>query len=273
MISIITVVRNCEITIENTILSVINQEYKNFEYIIIDGKSTDNTLDVINKYKDSISLIISESDLGIYDAMNKGIRYSKGDWVYFLGGDDILYNNQVLKNIFYNKNFKNKEVIYGNVLTKQNRIVFDGQFDLIKHFNKSVCQQAIFYKKNVFNNKSFEIKYITTADYVFNIKHLSKNSTLWMYIPQIICEYNETGASFVKKDLEYTNNNFFLRFSNFKSLIPKIILARLIYPSFINYFRSHSFLNSSKNLIQFIKHVGLLRIIRVVIIGLIKRNG
>ena len=90
-LSIITVVKNSESNIEKTIRSVIEQKYKNLEYIIIDGKSTDGTLELIKKYKDKVSLIISEKDEGIWDAMNKGIKLAKGDIIGFLNSDDIYY--------------------------------------------------------------------------------------------------------------------------------------------------------------------------------------
>ena len=90
-LSIITVVKNSESNIEKTIRSVIDQKYKNLEYIIIDGKSTDGTLELIKKYKDKVSLIISEKDEGIWDAMNKGIKLANGDIIGFLNSDDIYY--------------------------------------------------------------------------------------------------------------------------------------------------------------------------------------
>ena len=87
-ISVITVVYNAKDTIERTIKSVIAQLYDNYEYIIIDGGSTDGTLDIIEKYRDKISYFISESDEGIYDAMNKGVLKATGDYVAFINADD-----------------------------------------------------------------------------------------------------------------------------------------------------------------------------------------
>ena len=91
--SIITVVLNNEKYIEETIKSIINQNYKNFEYIIIDGKSTDNTLKIIKKYKDKINKFISEKDKGIYDAFNKGISLANGRFICIVNSDDILKPN------------------------------------------------------------------------------------------------------------------------------------------------------------------------------------
>lgn len=96
-ISIITVSYNAAKTIEQTIQSVVNQTYDNIEYIIIDGGSTDGTVDIIKKYEDKIAYWVSEPDKGIYDAMNKGILKASGEYIYFLGADDWLYNESVME--------------------------------------------------------------------------------------------------------------------------------------------------------------------------------
>ena len=92
-ISIITVVKNSSNTIEKTIKSVLAQEYKNLEYIIIDGGSTDGTLEIIKEYKKNISIFLTEKDNGIWDAMNKGIKLANGDLIGFLNSGDIYYPN------------------------------------------------------------------------------------------------------------------------------------------------------------------------------------
>ena len=95
-ISIVTVSYDVAGTIEQTISSVVNQTYENIEYIIIDGGSTDGTVDIIRKYEDKIAYWVSETDRGIYDAMNKGIDVATGDYIYFLGADDILFNLPII---------------------------------------------------------------------------------------------------------------------------------------------------------------------------------
>lgn len=94
--SIITVCLNSEKTIETTIKSVLAQTYTDFEYIIIDGKSSDKTLNIINRYKDPRIKIISEKDKGLFDAMNKGISLSKGKWIHILNSDDYYYSKDSL---------------------------------------------------------------------------------------------------------------------------------------------------------------------------------
>ena len=99
-VSIITVVFNGENIIEKTMQSVFAQTYDNIEYIIVDGKSSDNTLSIIEKYKEKISVLISEKDKGLYDAMNKGLQVATGDYVWFMNGGDQIADAQVLTKIF-----------------------------------------------------------------------------------------------------------------------------------------------------------------------------
>lgn len=119
-ISIITVTYNAKSVIENTILSVINQSYKNFEYIVIDGASSDGTTQIIKKYSQYIHQWISEKDNGLYDAMNKGIEMSTGDWIFFINAGDYFTSTEVLKNIFENENHENIDVLYGNAIERKN---------------------------------------------------------------------------------------------------------------------------------------------------------
>ena len=111
LISIVTVSYNAVLTIEQTILSVINQTYPNVEYIIIDGGSTDGTVDIIKKYADKIAYWVSEPDKGIYDAMNKGGLKTTGDFIQFLNAGDWFENEYVIEKIFKDNNYDNKSML------------------------------------------------------------------------------------------------------------------------------------------------------------------
>jgi glycosyltransferase involved in cell wall biosynthesis len=100
-ISIITVCYNSAKTIERTFQSVRKQTYSNIEYIVIDGNSIDNTLKIIENYKDIITKVISEPDKGLYDAMNKGIKLAKGDIIGILNSDDVFYSNKTLEEVAF----------------------------------------------------------------------------------------------------------------------------------------------------------------------------
>jgi glycosyltransferase, family 2 len=117
LISIITVSYNAVKTIEDTIISVLNQTYSNIEYIIIDGASTDGTLEVIKKYQDDISIIVSEPDKGIYDAMNKGIERANGELIGIINADDWYEANAVERTVeIYLRGEKKFDVLYGDML-------------------------------------------------------------------------------------------------------------------------------------------------------------
>ncbi|SVC94866.1 uncharacterized protein METZ01_LOCUS347720, partial [marine metagenome] len=114
LVTVVTVVFNDAKHIEETINSVINQTYDNVEYLVIDGGSSDGTVDVLSKYDDQIDYWVSESDKGIYDAMNKGIELATGVWLNFMNSGDKYFSSDVLMQIFGVWNFGNVEIIYGN---------------------------------------------------------------------------------------------------------------------------------------------------------------
>jgi glycosyltransferase involved in cell wall biosynthesis len=203
LISIITVVYNNVNTLEQTILSVINQTYKNIEYIIIDGGSTDGTVDIIKKYEDKLTYWVSEPDRGIYDAMNKGIYKATGEWIYFLGSDDILLD--ILDKIIFN--FKKiNEIYYGNVCFKYSSIIYDGKFTKLKLAIKNISHQAIFYPKHLLVRMPFDLNFTVYSDYYTNIK-LWGGGFCFVYVKNIIAIYNESdGFSAInRKDLFIKN--------------------------------------------------------------------
>lgn len=113
-ISVVTVCYNAADTIEKTMLSVLNQTYHDIEYIIIDGGSTDGTVEIIRKYADRIAYWVSEPDKGIYDAMNKGIKVATGEWINFMNAGDSFVNSNVLDRLM---NFhKDGLILYGNII-------------------------------------------------------------------------------------------------------------------------------------------------------------
>ncbi len=115
LVTIITSVFNGEAHLEETILSILNQNYKNIEYIIIDGQSEDTTLDIIKKYEDKIDIWISQKDEGIYYGFNKGLKLANGDLIGFVNSDDILMPNAVSTLISYYKKYPEVDFIFGSV--------------------------------------------------------------------------------------------------------------------------------------------------------------
>ncbi len=208
-ISIITPTLNAGKTLEACILSVVNQTYLNKEYMIIDGLSTDGTLGIVKKYADIYPYIkwISEKDEGIYDAMNKGIDLSSGEWIYFLGADDSFYSDSVLDDIFNQEGISNLDVIYGNVQWDAAEREYDGPFSKLDLLRKNICHQAIFTRKSVFDKiGKFDTNYQIWADWVFNMKWFNIKYIRHRYINKIIAKYGREGTSSNNYDSYFIQN-------------------------------------------------------------------
>lgn len=136
LLSIVTVVFNNDKTLERTIQSVFDQTYKNIEYIIIDGGSTDGTLEIIKKYADKLAYWVSETDQGMYDAMNKGIRLAKGKWIHILNSDDYYVNNKVLEKVIPNLKDPNKYFYYFSMWLENiaGREIYKYKYSRLKHW-------------------------------------------------------------------------------------------------------------------------------------------
>ncbi|MGC8981891.1 MAG: glycosyltransferase family 2 protein, partial [Minisyncoccia bacterium] len=193
LITVITVVFNGAKTLEETIKSVINQTYPNVEYIIIDGGSTDGTLDIIKKYEDQIDYWVSEPDKGIYDAMNKGVTLALGYYIYFLGSDDVVFSSEVFSKILSLIKLDTK-LIYGNVYFKESGEIYDGEFSKFKLCTRNICHQAILYSIYLFKKYGlYNLKYKILADYEFNLRVWKKSKP--KYVDIILAIYSREGIS------------------------------------------------------------------------------
>ena len=205
LITVITPTYNCKKTLEATLSSVVSQHYANLEYWLIDGLSTDGSLEIIQKYANKYSFIkfISQKDNGIYDAMNKGLSLAKGDWIYFLGGDDVL-SEGILNRIFATNTLPSADFIYGNVRFVPSNRIHDGAFDMGKLMTHSICHQAIFIRKSVYDKLgTFNINYKIHADWEYNWRCFADKSLNILYIDVIIADYYEAGMSAIIKDTEF----------------------------------------------------------------------
>ncbi len=230
-VSVITVCYNAEEFIENAINSVLNQIYKNIEYIIIDGASTDNTVLIINKYKSKIALFLSEPDNGMYEAMNKGITAATGDILYFLNSDDTFYDEYVIENIV--KVFQKTgdvDLIYGPIIIK-NSLTNESFMKPHDHVTKSffiydaICQQGIFYKADVFKKcGQFDTTYRIVGDYEWVLRAFYKYNIQRQYYENIIAIFRNGGMSssdefysLHNKERQKVMKDYFNKFTIFKS--------------------------------------------------------
>jgi glycosyltransferase involved in cell wall biosynthesis len=199
-VSVITVCRNAEDTIENAINSVFSQTYKAIEYIIIDGNSTDNTVNIINKHINKVNFFLTERDTGIYNAMNKGLRAVSGDIVYFLNADDTFYDNSVIARIieYFEAHI---DIVFGNFIVVNHKTGHERFCDcsnVTKSFflENVICQQAIFYRNSVFDKiGKFNEKYVIVGDYEFLLRALYKYNVNYKYIPYTVAMFSNGGIS------------------------------------------------------------------------------
>ena len=198
--SIITITYNCEAFIEKTIQSVLEQNFKDFEYIIIDGNSSDATLKIINKYRELVDIIVSEPDQGIYDAMNKGLNLAKGKFVNFLNAGDTFVSNDILGLVEKNITIDIK-IISGDFnlcLTNNLMKPIKTRKLILKNLKKDfyACHQSIFIHQSIANNydKSFKIK----ADYKWVLSALEQINNEQVYKMNIaLVNYEANGYSAV----------------------------------------------------------------------------
>lgn len=199
-VSIAIVCFNSSDTIEESIISVINQTYKNIEFIVIDGKSTDGTLDILDKYKSSISVIVSEPDNGIYDAMNKALHIASGEFIMFLGSDDHLMSFNIIEKIVSFMTDSNS-IYYGNVFRNSRNDIYKGAFDKFKLSLENICHQSIFYPKAVYKKNFYNTDFKVYADYYYNLTLYPRYS--FIYVPLTISYYNCCGFSSAVKDEKF----------------------------------------------------------------------
>lgn len=203
-VSIVTVTYNSAETIEDTIKSVLNQDYNNIEYIIIDGVSKDNTLEIVNKYKNKIALIVSEKDSGIYDAIAKGIDKATGEVVVALNSDDMYASNDVISKVVELFKSSHADAVYGdlnyvdrNDTSKTIRKWKSGNYKK-GHFLKGWMppHPTFFVKKHCYAKYgSFNLSLRSAADYELMLRFIHKYEIKVAYLPKLIVNMRTGGQS------------------------------------------------------------------------------
>ena len=228
IISIITVCFNAEPTIERCILSVINQSFSNIEYIIIDGGSTDNTLNIIDKYRHKIKIVVSEADNGIYDAMNKGIKIAKGEIVGMLNADDFFADENILLNVAKAFKLNNPDVLYGDLdyVDNSNKVIRSWKSGKYSNgiFNWGwMPPHPTFYCKRIYFEKLgyYSLNYGTAADYELMVRFLHLNKLSVFYLKLIMVKMEIGGAS---------NNSIYNRIKVIKNDYKAMVKNGIMFP-------------------------------------------
>ncbi|MBC7381680.1 MAG: glycosyltransferase [Bacteroidia bacterium] len=205
LISIITVCYNAGPILSETLQSATEQTFTDFELVIIDGKSVDNTIEVAKRFDKFTGTLLSEPDKGIYDAMNKGIKAAKGEWLYFLNAGDAFYNKEVLSSVFLNQKIEAIDFIYAKVQTKNEPTGIDylngkeiSYNDFFSHY--PICHQATFARKSLFDKLGyFNLDYPLVADSEWFIRIFKDKSIKKLFLDAIIAFYDIQGATYQKR--------------------------------------------------------------------------
>lgn len=201
-VSVITPTYNAKSLIERCALSVASQTYRNIEHLFIDALSTDGTQELLVRLAEQHQHLrwISEHDESIYDAMNKGIKMAEGEWLFFLGSDDVLKNCDVLSTLFTRDDAISDDIIYGYIEFGDSK-TFGGEFSLAKLVLQNICHQAIFYRKEVFEKYgSYDKTYRSWSDWEMNIRLFANENLAVTYLPVIISKYATGGYSDLHPD-------------------------------------------------------------------------
>ena len=201
-VSLITVTYNAESTIERCIRSVIAQNYQNIEYIVIDGASTDSTIQIINRYAQNIKIVISEPDKGMYDALNKGIKLATGDIVGILNADDYFASDDILTDVATVFMHSNTDVLYGNldfvdvnetIIRKwRTRAYKRGNFD----WGWMPAHPTFYCRKSLFNSFGvYSLEHGTAADYELMLRFMHKTEVNAYFLDKVMVKMQCGGMS------------------------------------------------------------------------------
>lgn len=239
IVSVITVVYNAVDLLERTIVNILAQTYPHIEYIIIDGGSSDGSLDIIHKYSDRIDKWVSEPDNGLYDAMNKGLKAATGDWVWFINAGDLIYSEDTTTRMF-NEFGTEGDIYYGDTMLVDNNYQEIGLRRLRppekltwKSFQKGmlVCHQSILVSRDLAD--MYNLKYPHSADFDWVIKALKKTDKI-INTNMILSAFLDGGQS--KQTIKPSLRERFDSMRKHYGLIPSVIRHIPIAFRFFNFY-------------------------------------
>lgn len=238
LISVITVCRNAADALERTIASVLSQNFDDFEFIIVDGASTDNTPEVIDRYRSSISRIISEPDRGIYDAMNKGVRAAVGQWVIFMNAADTFAAADTLRRLADEASTvpADTDVIYGNVIKAGKDSVPHVKEAEPPHISHRMffCHQSALTRRSALTEHPFDLRHPLSADFrLYRILMAAGKGFRQVRFP--VAVFDTSGVSNSRRSAGLADNisiimeldGFWRGLPHLMHLIPPYIISRL----------------------------------------------
>lgn len=243
-ISIGMVVYNGVEHIRHALDSIVGQSYNNIELIVADGGSSDGTLEILREYEKYISVLVSEPDKGIYDAMNKVCSLATGDWLIFVGCDDVLFDSagRMAKLLI-----DPKAVYYGDVVFRSSGNIYGGAFSKFRLMEQNICHQSVFYPKKVYLQYTYNLNYRLWADYLYNLT-LMGAGIKFVYTAILIADFNDKGAS-LPGDADFRRDRMKLMINTlggvyvighvFHGYIKSILKILVLYPLWKKYWISY----------------------------------
>lgn len=199
LISVLTVVRNGAASIGACLESVASRACERIEHVVVDGASTDGTLDLLRKYEGPRLRWLSEPDGGVYEAMNKAVGLARGAWLLFLGADDLLLADA---RELGPRLEDARTIYYGDAFFPRLGRRYDGPFDAAKLARRNICHQAVLYPRAVFAKYRFDLRYRYQADWELNMRLFADRQFRFEYVPVVVARYNDVdGASTRFRDL------------------------------------------------------------------------
>ena len=217
--SIITVNLNNASGLEDTIHSVLNQTCHDYEFLIIDGGSSDNSKSIIEQYESQISYWVSEPDNGIFNAMNKGIIASKGDYLIFMNSGDCFHNEKVLEDSL---KYLGADFVIGEVKRKDTNTIMDyelSDISMMTFYTGAIPHQATFHKRSLFQDSLYDEKMKISSDWKLFFQKIIIENASYTLMPVVVCFYDTTGISNTNIDLAAKERNQIIT----DSLPPRVI--------------------------------------------------
>jgi glycosyltransferase involved in cell wall biosynthesis len=195
-ISIVIPTRNAALDIAACLQALQGQSFRDFEVHVLDGQSTDGTGEAVRAYQGRVGAGVHwhcRPDHGVYDAMNKGVGVAQGEWLYFMGADDVLHDKDVLADVARCLTEGGVDIVYGDVLLKTTKQRLGGASSLHRLlFECNICHQALFYHRSVFDKLGpFNLRYPIWADWDFNIRCFRHPCLRSQWIDRVIAVYND----------------------------------------------------------------------------------
>lgn len=258
-LSIITINFNDAVGLEKTINSVKSQSFVDFEFIVIDGGSSDSSVNCIQKYVNNINYWVSEKDSGIYNAMNKGIRVSSGNYLLFLNSGDVLNGKTALQDFVSHPNFTG-DIIYGDYKFNEGEKVYPDYLTPLFFIKSSLPHQSTFFHKSVFEKMgNYDEKFKIVADRAFYIKCFLSNKFNFKHINYSLSIFDLSGMSNDKKFIELKKSEDNQAFKEYYGVFYEDYINFILQQNKLNHAKRFTVVGIVKRIINKIKFICLIR--------------